>query len=88
MPEIDKDERLVQFFYTLIRDHIHPGDIENILWDHVEDEPATYCNTYIEGYARNIVDRLTNPDLPLVHWKHMYKHNGIKEIGANVGEAR
>jgi hypothetical protein len=67
-------ERLIEFLYILARDHVLLGDIEGIIWDHVTGgEADSYCNTYLEGYVRDLAQRLTDESIPIVDWKHMYK---------------
>lgn len=73
------NERLVEFLYILSRDHLPHGVIEGIMWDHVSGgEPDSYCNTYLEGWARDMTRRLINDDAPIVDYKHMFK-------GPNIG---
>lgn len=67
-------ERLVEFLYILARDELPMGALEDIMWNHVNGgEPDSYCNTYLEGWARNMAKRLTSEDVSITNWKHMYK---------------
>lgn len=75
MAQVSTDDlsRLVDFLYILGRDHLPIGAIEDIMFDFVDSEPSSYCNTYLEDYARDLANRLTNPELPITDWKHMHK---------------
>lgn len=65
--------RLLDFLYILARDHLNLGDIEGIMWDQVDNEDSSYCNSYLEGYARDLATRLVDDSVPITDWKHMYK---------------
>jgi hypothetical protein len=51
---------LVSFLYTLIRDHVPPGIIEEILLDMTpgKGKATEYCNGWLASYAKDIADRL------------------------------
>lgn len=55
-----KRDRMVSFLYELMRDHLTPGKVEEIV-RHVlaEDSDVYYCNGWLAKYAAYIVDRLT-----------------------------
>jgi hypothetical protein len=57
---VDSRDPLVAFLYTLIRDHITPGVIEDILVDHVIPSTGTnvYSNGWLANYAKDIATRL------------------------------
>jgi len=49
----------VSFFYLLLRDHIHPGDLEQLRMDVLKDTGETiYTNGYLARYAQDIVNSL------------------------------
>lgn len=76
MPETN-NERLVEFLYILARDELPIGTIEGILFDHVAGgKPDEYCNVWLEGWARNVAERLTDESLPVVNYNNMYKPAG------------
>ena len=56
----NNEDKLVSFFYELIRDHITPGAVEAIMrnTEHVELE-IVYSNKHLEAYARSLVQRLS-----------------------------
>lgn len=66
-------ERLVGFLYTLARDELAMGAIEDLMWNHVSSEKDSYCNTYLEAWARDLAIRLTDDTVPVTDWKHMFK---------------
>ncbi len=73
MNEIDKmrersgfvtiDCKLTSFLYTLIRDYVQPGDIENIMLNHISDEPTLYTNGWLAKYAEDIANRLKQKNI-------------------------
>ncbi len=75
---ISKNERLIDFLYILVRDHLPIGTVEGIMWDQVDDEKSSYCNSYLEEYVRELEFRLTNTRVPVTCWKHMYKYGDHK----------
>lgn len=58
----DSQERLLAFFYVLMRDELPVGRIESVLVHHVELSPSitfrAYSNSYLEALAREFVGRL------------------------------
>lgn len=52
------DCKLTSFLYTLMRDYVHPGDLENIMLHHISDEPSVYTNGWLAKYAEDIANRL------------------------------
>ena len=59
---IDKSGRLVSFLYTLMRDHLPPGKIEELVRETELDEPGEnqYSNGWLALYAQDLMVRLTN----------------------------
>lgn len=77
--------RLIDFLYVLARDHLTTGAIEDIMYNFVDTEQSSYCNHFLEGYVRNLAERLLNDDMPITNWKHMYRSpdGKIKHIGGD-----
>lgn len=69
----DVSERMIDFLYILARDHLPMGVVEGIMWDQVDSTKSSYCNTYLEAWARELAVRLTNDTQPITDWKHMFK---------------
>lgn len=65
--------RFIDFLYTLARDHLPTGVIEDIMYNFVDTEESSYCNDFIEGYARDLARRLLDDNVPITNWKHMYR---------------
>lgn len=55
---ITSEDNFVKFLYILLRDYVHPGDIETILRDFNYKEEAIFSNGWLAEYAKDIVDRL------------------------------
>jgi hypothetical protein len=52
---------LVSFLYTLMRDHLTPGEVEAILQEEVETyagKEVEYSNGWLANYAKDIAQRL------------------------------
>lgn len=54
--------RLVAVLYTLLRDHVLPGDMEDTMIQCRHLEHAVYTNPYLEGYARALASYLIVPE--------------------------
>ena len=52
------DCKFTSFLYTLMRDHVQPGAIEDIMLNHMSDEPVEYSNGWLALYAQDIAKRL------------------------------
>jgi hypothetical protein len=52
------DCKFTSFLYTLMRDHVQPGDIEDIMLNHMSDEPVEYSNGWLALYANDVATRL------------------------------
>lgn len=55
---VNSDDPLVAFLYLLIRDHVHPGDIEDLMKKITKDETCEFSNGWLAEYARDIASRL------------------------------
>lgn len=56
--EVDDDRKLVSFLYQLMRDHVPPGVVEEILLDCMHDGTVEYTNGWLARHAQNIADKL------------------------------
>lgn len=52
------DSNLVGFLYVLMRDHLTPGVIEEIVNNHCQDSDNLYCNGWLAKYAEYVATRL------------------------------
>jgi hypothetical protein len=66
-------ERLRDFLYILMRDHVSMSVPESIMWDQVDSYESIYSNTYLIDYVDNLIGRLINPAVPITEWPTMYK---------------
>jgi hypothetical protein len=55
--EVNINSKLVGFLYTLMRDHMQPGDIESLVRDSQEAE-CYYTNGWLARYAEYLAERL------------------------------
>ena len=55
--EVNSSDRLVTFLYLILRDHILPGDIEEVLRN-VSDHESEFSNGWLAEYAKDIAERL------------------------------
>jgi hypothetical protein len=54
-----KDDRLTSFLYDLMKSHVPPGVVEQLVR---ESEPVvTYCNGWLAQYSKDLADRLRLP---------------------------
>lgn len=62
-PDTGLPPRLVAALYVLMRDHVHPGDLEQVAI-HVtaHTEPAAFTNPHLEAYARALATHLTTDE--------------------------
>lgn len=54
--------KLTMFIYLLGRDHVSLGTIEEIMLGISDLDRVNFSNTYLEQYARDVAERLTNDD--------------------------
>lgn len=68
---IDTSDRLVTFLYVMLRDHVHPGDVEYVM-KQLDHDPHTsttdpdkhvyqLTNGWVAEYARDVAKRLRMP---------------------------
>jgi len=86
--QVDAHARLVSIFYQLLRDHILPADLENVIqaeelhmWDQQEneggflvDDKVIYSNPYLEEYAKDIVHRIMGTGVSRIGNRRAGKH--------------
>jgi hypothetical protein len=58
--KVQYNSRLVGFLYDLMRDHVPPGVVENLL-DQQANPDITYTNGWLAQYANDIAQRLVKP---------------------------
>lgn len=49
--------KTTSLLYSLLRDYVHPGDIENIMQT-ISNEPTVYSNGWLALYAQDVANRL------------------------------
>lgn len=56
------DDLIVGFLYRIMRDHLTPGVVEQVVQDILEshDGDIAYTNGWLEQYAQSIAERLKN----------------------------
>jgi hypothetical protein len=52
------NSRLVSFLYELMRDHLTPGKIEEIVRSSEKDPDVLYTNGWLARYAEDLANRL------------------------------
>lgn len=56
---VDSKDPLVCFLYTLMRDHVTPGVVEEIMLNHMPaDQTVEYSNGYLARYAEDVAVRI------------------------------
>lgn len=59
-PDTGLPPRLVAALYVLMRDHVHPGDLEDVAINVSSyDGDPTFTNPHLEAYARALATHLT-----------------------------
>jgi len=56
--EVNSSSKLVSFLYELMRDHLPPGKVEEIVRNSCQPEECYYTNGYLANYAKDIANRL------------------------------
>lgn len=69
---VDSDDPLLSTFYSLLRDFVHPGDLEKTVVDieravNKGDKVTQYTNGWLAKYAENLAVRIRKlmPAIPL-----------------------
>lgn len=52
------NSRLVSFLYELMRDHLPPGKVEEIIRSSEKESNVSYTNGWVAKYAENLANRL------------------------------
>jgi len=60
---VDSDDPLLSMFYSLLRDHVQPGDVEGVVLEIEEaiargDKVTRYTNGWLAKYAENLANRV------------------------------
>lgn len=50
---------LVSFLYELMRDHLPPGTVEEVVQNTLKESDCQYTNGWLAQYAQDIANRLT-----------------------------
>lgn len=56
--KVDAESKLVCFLYVLLRDHIQPGQIEDIMLSQITGKPTEFTNGWLAKYAKDVASRL------------------------------
>lgn len=54
---ITSEDKTVMLLYILLRDHVTPGRLEQIVQD-LPDKKADFTNGWLAQYAKNLAERL------------------------------
>ncbi len=65
--EVDSNDPLVAFLYVLMRDHLTPGNVEQIMLGHVTGNESQFTNGWLATYAADVAARLMTFDDRLPH---------------------
>ena len=57
--QVNIDSRLVSFLYSLMRDHVQPGDVESLVREACIESNVQYTNGWLAKYAEDIAKRLS-----------------------------
>ncbi len=52
------DDRLTQFLYILVRDHLPIGTVNEIIHNFMTDKKVSYSNDHIEAWAKVTAERI------------------------------
>lgn len=65
-PKVAEADPIVVLFYRLLRDHVVPGAMEQVMLDleEIEEDADGWmlCNGYLAGYGSNLARRLRKLD--------------------------
>lgn len=56
--DVTSTDPMVAFFYTLLRDHLSPGEVEQLVRDNIDLGEAHFSNGWLAAYAKYCVERL------------------------------
>ncbi len=85
---VDSDDPVLSMLYSLLRDHVHPGDLETIVAE-IEravnrgDKVTRYTNGWLALYAKNLSERLrkASPAMNEVAWRALTDEQRLELIG-------
>ena len=52
------NSKLISFLYTLLRDHVSPGDVEKLVREACSEPDVIYTNGWLALYAEDLAKRL------------------------------
>ena len=55
---VKSSDPLVGFLYTLLRDHVTPGQVQELVMDSLIGEECHYTNGYLAKYATHLAKQL------------------------------
>jgi hypothetical protein len=55
---ICSDDKVVALLYVLMRDHVTPGVVEELVRTYCHDFSTIYTNGYLAKYAKDLANRL------------------------------
>jgi hypothetical protein len=65
-PQVPESDPIVALFYRLLRDHVVPGAMEQVMLDLEGVDPDgdgwLFSNQYLVGYGKNLAERLRKLD--------------------------
>lgn len=65
--EVNSYDKLTDFLYILMRDHLPLGTVEKIYQEHITHEKqCQFCNGYLASYAKDLAKRLKYNELDLM----------------------
>lgn len=56
---VNLDSKLASFLYSLMRDHLPTGIVEELVQEACVESKVLYTNGWLALYAKNLADRLT-----------------------------
>jgi hypothetical protein len=57
---VSSKDKLVAFLYVLMRDHLVPGAVEEIMRTVEPNDETHFSNGHLAKYAQDVVERLKN----------------------------
>ena len=60
------DSHLVSFLYELMRDHVPPGIVEEVMRKTMGPSEVVYTNGWLARYAEDVASRLQAPTLSVI----------------------
>ncbi len=63
---VTSNDRLVSFLYILMRDHVTPGIVEEIVLKHITEDTAVFTNGWLAKYAEDVAERVRFMNVPKI----------------------